>query len=222
MIAVLAWQDALGAAAVLNTKGDRPVSNNPLKEYKDKRDFRKTSEPTSGEMRAGGEPIFVIQKHDARTLHYDLRLEVDGVLKSWAVPKGPSTDPRVKRLAVPTEDHPLDYAQFEGAIPEGEYGGGTVLVWDIGTYRNLREENPEHESVSMAQAYADGHIAIWLEGRKLEGGYALVRTGRGEDKRWLLIKMKDEKADARRNPVTTQPASVLTGRTLQEIAAQAD
>ena len=198
------------------------MTKGPLQEYREKRDFGKTAEPAGGGVRTGGEALFVIQKHDARRLHYDFRLEVDGVLKSWAVPKGPSTDPRVKRLAVPTEDHPLDYAQFEGAIPEGQYGAGTVLVWDIGTYRNLREEKPEHEPVSMAQACADGHIAVWLEGQKLQGGYALVRTGRGEDTRWLLIKMKDEKADARRNPVTTRPASVLTGRTLEEITAQAD
>ena len=167
---------------------------------------------------ADDQPIFVIQKHDARTLHYDFRLEVDGVLKSWAVPKGPSTNPRERRLAVAVEDHPLDYANFEGRIPDGEYGAGAVLVWDHGTYRNLRAE--DDEPASMAEALQDGHVAVWLEGEKLRGGYALIRTGKGDDNRWLLIKMKDEEADARRNPVSTQPESVLTGRTLEEIAQQ--
>ena len=194
------------------------MSNSVLKEYEDKRDFRRTSEPSAGERQTGNEPIFVIQKHDARTLHYDFRLEVDGVLKSWAVPKGPSTDPRTRRLAVAVEDHPLDYADFEGGIPDGEYGAGAVLVWDRGTYRNLRAE--DDETASMAEALRDGHVAVWLEGEKLRGGYALIRTGKGDDNRWLLIKMKDEEADARRNPVSTQPESVLTGRTLEEIAQQ--
>jgi len=194
------------------------VSNNALKEYKGKRDFRKTLEPSAGERHTGNEPIFVIQKHNARTLHYDFRLEVEGVLKSWAVPKGPSTNPRERRLAVAVEDHPLDYADFEGGIPNGEYGAGAVLVWDRGTYRNLRAE--DDEPVSMAEALRDGHVAVWLEGEKLRGGYALIRTGKGDDAQWLLIKMKDDEADARRNPVSTQPDSVLTGRTLEEIAQQ--
>jgi len=194
------------------------VGDNVLKEYEDKRDFRRTSEATARARQAGNEPIFVIQKHAARTLHYDFRLDVDGVLKSWAVPKGPSTDPRTRRLAVAVEDHPLDYADFEGRIPNGEYGTGAVLVWDRGTYRNLRAE--DDEPVSMAEALRDGHVAVWLEGEKLRGGYALIRTGKGDDNRWLLIKMKDEEADARRNPVSTQPESVLTGRTLEEIAQQ--
>ncbi|MGH3443208.1 MAG: DNA polymerase ligase N-terminal domain-containing protein [Nitriliruptorales bacterium] len=179
-----------------------------LHEYLEKRDFERTTEPTAGEP--GEEPRFVIQKHDASSLHYDLRLEVDGVLKSWAVPKGPSTDPREKRLAVPTEDHPLDYAGFEGSIPAQEYGGGTVIVWDTGTYRNLTED--DGEEVAVADAIADGHVAFWLEGEKLRGGYALTRTGYGGDG-WLLVKMDDEGADARRNPTSTQPESVLSGRT---------
>jgi DNA ligase D-like protein (predicted 3'-phosphoesterase) len=193
-------------------------SDDKLKAYRDKRDFRRTPEPAGGEGHTSDKPVFVIQKHDASRLHYDLRLEVDGVLKSWAVPKGPSTDPSQRRLAVPTEDHPLEYADFEGVIPEGEYGGGTMIVWDKGTYRNLQAE--KDESRTMAEAYEDGHIEVWLEGEKLSGGYALVRTGKGDDSRWLLIKMKDDRADARRNPTSTEPQSVLSGRTLEEVREQ--
>jgi DNA ligase D-like protein (predicted 3'-phosphoesterase) len=122
---------------------------------------------------------------------------------------------------VPTEDHPLAYADFEGVIPEEEYGGGTMLVWDRGSYRNLKEEEREGEAPrSVLQQIEDGHVTIWLEGQKLSGGYALVRTGKGEDARWLLIKMKDEEADAARNPTSTEPRSVKTGRTLDEIREQ--
>ena len=188
-----------------------------LKEYQEKRDFRRSPEPAGGEREESGKPLFVIQKHDASSLHYDFRLEMDGVLKSWAVPKGPSTDPSVKRLALPTEDHPLEYADFEGVIPQGEYGGGTVMVWDTGPYRNLRAEK-QGDGLTMAQSYDDGKLEVSLEGEKLQGGYALIRTGNGEDARWLLIKMNDDKADARRNPTSTEPKSVLTGRTLEEIA----
>jgi DNA ligase D-like protein (predicted 3'-phosphoesterase) len=194
-------------------------SENKLSEYQQKRDFRRTAEPAGGQKEPSENPIFVIQKHDASSLHYDLRLEVDGVLKSWAVPKGPSTDPSVKRLAIPTEDHPLDYADFEGVIPEGEYGAGTVLVWDTGPYRNLQADKQDG-SRSMETSVEEGHVEVWLEGSKLQGGYALIRTGKGDDARWLLIKMDDEEADARRNPTSTEPKSVLSGRTLEEIAEQ--
>jgi DNA ligase D-like protein (predicted 3'-phosphoesterase) len=153
----------------------------------------------------------VVHQHDATTLHYDFRLEAAGVLKSWAVPKGPSTNPRDKRLAMPTEDHPLDYFDFEGVIPEGQYGAGPVIVWDAGTYRNLTE-----------RAVEDGHVAVWLEGRKLRGGYAFTRIGKGARGRWLLVKMDDEAADARRKPVKTQPESVISGRTIQQVAAEAE
>jgi DNA ligase D-like protein (predicted 3'-phosphoesterase) len=195
------------------------------KTYREKRDFRKTPEPGEGEANVDwseDRPIFVIQKHDASTLHYDFRIEVDGALKSWAVPKGPSTDPSQKRLAVPTEDHPLAYADFEGVIPEGEYGGGTVLIWDRGSYRNLKEGEGEgdKESKSVAQQLEDGHATIWLNGQKISGGYALIRTGKGDDARWLLIKMDDDQADARRNPTSTEPKSVKPGRTLEEIRQQ--
>ena len=189
---------------------------NKLEEYHKKRDFRRTKEPSGGNKQSSDKPIFVIQKHDASNLHYDFRIEIEGVLKSWAIPKGPSTDPSEKRMALPTEDHPLEYADFEGVIPEGEYGAGPVLVWDTGPYRNLRAEKGD-ESLSMQQSYDEGKVEIYLEGQKLEGGYALIRTGDGEDARWLLIKMDDEHADARRNPTSTEPNSVLTGRSLEEI-----
>lgn len=118
---------------------------------------------------------------------------------------------------MPTEDHPLEYADFEGVIPENEYGAGTVMVWDAGTYRNLKAEGKEDEKVSMAPALKDGHATFWLEGRKLKGGYALIRTDTGKDQRWLLVKMDDDEADAHRNPVSTEPKSVHTGRTMAEI-----
>lgn len=197
------------------------MSKSKTKEYEEKRDFKKTPEPAGGQWKPSQEPIFAIQKHDATNLHYDFRLEVDGVLKSWAVPKGPSTDPSHKRLAVPTEDHPMEYANFEGVIPKDEYGGGTVMVWDRGPYRNLRAEK-EDESLSMQEALKDGKLEVWLEGEKLKGGYALIRTGSGDDARWLLIKMDDDEADARRNPTSTQPKSILSGYTLDEIQSEAE
>ncbi|MGA9755275.1 MAG: DNA polymerase ligase N-terminal domain-containing protein [Desulfobaccales bacterium] len=193
------------------------MTDGSLKDYLAKRDFSRTPEPAARKSRTFPEPIFVIQKHAATHLHYDFRLEVDGVLKSWAVPKGPSTDPKDKRLAVPTEDHPLEYADFEGVIPAGEYGGGTVLVWDTGPYRNLTEK--KGVAIPMGQAVAHGHIKVWLEGRKLKGGYALTRFRTGKDESWLLVKADDEAADPRGNPVATEPRSVLTGRTIEEIAA---
>ncbi|MEZ5862341.1 MAG: DNA polymerase ligase N-terminal domain-containing protein [Geminicoccaceae bacterium] len=191
----------------------------PMRDYNGRRDFRKTPEPRGGRRRPRREAIFVIQEHAASTHHYDFRLEVDGVLKSWAVPKGPSTDPRVKRLAVPTEDHPLDYADFEGVIPAGEYGGGTVLVWDRGPYDNLNEAGGR--KVPMAAAIANGHAVFRLHGQKLRGGWALQRIG-SDDANWLLVKMRDDDADARRRPTSTEPCSVISGRTLAEIGKAAD
>jgi DNA ligase D-like protein (predicted 3'-phosphoesterase) len=162
----------------------------------------------------------VIQKHNASTLHYDFRIEVEGVLKSWAIPKGPSTDPRERRLAIPTEDHPLDYAEFEGVIPDDQYGGGTVLIWDRGAFENITEK--KGHVIPLDEALDAGHALIFLHGRKLTGGYALQRTGSARTSRWLLIKMDDAEADARRNPVSTQPKSVVSDRTIEEIAAAAD
>lgn len=163
------------------------------------------------------DPHFVIQHHLATADHYDFRLEINGVLVSWAVPKGPSTDPRVRRLAKRVGDHSLDYELFEGVLSKDGYGGGTVLVWDRGTYRNVSRDGPR--GVPASEAVERGHLSFQLAGEKLSGGYSLIRT-RGEDM-WLLIKKKDDAADARRNPTSTRPESVLTGRTLAEIAAAA-
>lgn len=191
-----------------------------LSTYRDKRNLSSSPEPGGGRSGAG-DPIFVIQEHDASTHHFDLRIEIDGVLKSWSVPKGPSTDPSERRLAIPTEDHPMDYADFEGVIPEDEYGGGAVLLWDRGPYRNLRREK-EGDGASMTESFDDGKVEVWLEGSKVSGGYALIRTGSKDeaDARWLLIKMDDDEADARRNPTSTEPESVASGRDLGEIAEQ--
>ena len=162
----------------------------------------------------GRKPRFVIQKHAATSLHYDFRLEVDGVFRSWAVPKGPSTDPRDKRLAMEVEDHPLAWGGFEGVIGEGSYGAGAVIVWDRGTYENLLEGR------SMAEALEEGHARFWLHGEKVRGGYTLRRTSGGAKAKWLLMKRRDEEADARRNPVSTEPNSVVSGRTIEEVAAE--
>jgi DNA ligase D-like protein (predicted 3'-phosphoesterase) len=155
---------------------------------------------------------FVIQKHAARALHYDFRLEVDGVLKSWAVPKGPSLNPKDKRLAIMTTDHALSYAHFEGVIPKGEYGAGVVMIWDKGTYKNIKTKN--EKQVSMKKCIKNGQIEVFLEGKKLKGGYSLIRM---QEDNWLLIKMRDEYADARKNPVKSELRSAETGRTLNEI-----
>src|SRR6267378_2747192 len=189
-----------------------------LREYREKRDFARTPEPAGAARkgRAARKAGFVIQKHAARRLHYDFRLELDGVLKSWAVPKGPSLDPGEKRLAVHVEDHPLDYGEFEGVIPEGEYGGGTVLLWDRGTWVPL---DPDPEA-----AYRRGLLRFTLQGEKLRGNWALVRMGgKAAGKRrenWLLIKECDEEAVPRSGDavVADNPLSVATGRSLDAIA----
>jgi DNA ligase D-like protein (predicted 3'-phosphoesterase) len=181
-----------------------------LEDYGRKRDFRRTPEPKGGSRgRRSKAASFVIQKHAASRLHYDFRLEVDGVLKSWAVPKGPACDPSQKRLAVPTEDHPLAYAGFEGVIPAGQYGAGRVIVWDRGTYRSL-------SNVPMAEALASGHVTFELDGEKLKGNWALTRWKTGNNESWLLVKMTDEHADPK-GDVTTKDRSVLSGRTLEQV-----
>lgn len=187
------------------------------KDYQEKRDFRKTPEPKGGRGRNKDGRIFVIQKHDAQNLHYDFRLQIGDALVSWAVPKGLSTAANEKRLAVRTEDHPPDYADFEGVIPEDEYGGGTVMVWDKGTYEPLAHEDDDGSEKTMKQALDDGALKFELHGEKLQGGYAMARTQDGDDEQWLIFKLDDEHADARRNPVSTEPDSVLTGRSMDEI-----
>lgn len=178
-----------------------------LTEYKKKRKFDKTPEPGPKEKRTRTGRMFVVQKHRATQLHYDFRLEVDGVLKSWAVPKGPSLDPKVRRLAMQVEDHPVDYAKFEGVIPEGEYGGGTVMVWDYGTYK------PE-ETKDVSEALRKGELKFSLNGKKLKGSWVLVRT---RDRQWLLIKHRDYYT-TEEEVTEIAPASILTRRTLAEIA----
>ena len=178
-----------------------------LTEYKKKRKFDKTPEPGPKEKRTRTGRMFVIQKHRATQLHYDFRLEVDGVLKSWAVPKGPSLDPTVKRLAMQVEDHPVDYAKFEGVIPEGEYGGGTVMVWDYGTYK---PENADDVSLALRK----GELKFSLNGKKLKGSWVLVRT---RDRQWLLLKHRDYYT-TEEEVTEIAPASILTRRTLAEIA----
>ncbi|HZB38856.1 MAG TPA: DNA polymerase ligase N-terminal domain-containing protein, partial [Beijerinckiaceae bacterium] len=187
-----------------------------LAPYRAKRDFTKTAEPKGRQARSAGWS-FVVQKHDASRLHYDLRLELDGVLKSWAVAKGPSLVAGEKRLAVHVEDHPLDYGTFEGTIPAGEYGGGTVMLWDRGRWE---PEGDPH------RAYAKGHLQFRLEGEKLKGAFHLVRMRRKPRERqesWLLIKSDDDAARALDAPdiLEEAPLSVKTGRSLDEIAAGA-
>lgn len=201
----------------------RMAADGALDRYHAKRDFARTSEPRGRRRHSSAAPRFVVQKHGARRLHYDVRLEAGGVLKSWAVPKGPSLDPGDKRLAVRTEDHPLDYADFEGVIPGGEYGAGPVIVWDTGTYRNLTERRGR--PVAVGNAVEDGHVAVWLDGEKLRGGFALTRIRRGHGdsgEAWLMVKMRDEAADPDQVPVRDRPGSVRSGRTIEELAASAE
>jgi bifunctional non-homologous end joining protein LigD len=188
----------------------------PLDRYNEKRDFSKTSEPVGTEHEVGPALSFVVQKHAASRLHYDFRLEMDGVLRSWAVPKGPSYDTSQKRLAVEVEDHPLEYGDFEGVIPQGEYGGGTVMVWDRGTWA------PHGDPVQM---YRDGSMKFELHGSKLKGAWALVRMKRKENERtdsWLLIKERDRFTAplSERDVLKDQPVSAKSGRTMEEITVQ--
>jgi len=198
--------------AVKSQRSDRSMG---LQRYRQKRDFARTPEPAGGKRSKTGFS-YVIQKHAASHLHYDFRLELDGVLLSWAVPKGPSLDPKVRRLAMQTEDHPIDYGGFEGTIPQGEYGGGTVMVWDRGTWEPL--DDPK-------KGYAKGHLRFALHGEKLRGGWHLVRTGKADDDKkrsWLLFKSQDEEAETSASIVEEQLDSALTGRTMDQIARAAD
>lgn len=190
------------------------MDQDPLQPYRQKRHFDITSEP-AGREEGSSDHRFVVQKHSARALHYDFRLEVDGVLKSWAVPKGPSMNPSDRRLAVPTEDHPLSYIGFEGIIPKGQYGAGAVLVWDRGTYRNITKGDGGITPIS--EALKRGHVAVWLNGEKLRGGFALTRTARGARDGWILIKMKDGEVNLTEDILASAPRSVVSGRSIEEI-----
>lgn len=192
-----------------------------LDKYNSKRDFDKTAEPKAGKSSDKNKLLFVIQKHDATRLHYDFRLEMEGVLKSWAVPKGPSTDPKTKRLAMMVEDHPFDYRTFEGIIPEGEYGGGTVIVWDQGTYEPIEEiKGKKAQEKHLLEQLKAGSVKIKLHGEKLQGEFALVKThGMGENS-WLLIKHKDDYASVK--DITKQDKSVLSDQTIAQVEKNSD
>ena len=190
----------------------------PLSEYRRKRDFSKTREPEGAKVATSRRALaFVIQKHAARRLHFDLRLELDGVMKSWAVPKGPSLDPSVKRLAMQVEDHPIEYNKFEGTIPEGEYGGGTVMLWDRGTYTAV-EPGPDPVG-RLREGYERGDFKFELKGKRLRGSWVLVRIKRGgpHKPQWLLIKHRDEYAKPGSDIVAEEMTSVATGRTMDAI-----
>lgn len=191
-----------------------------LAKYNQKRDFSKTKEPKGVKKKSSEKLRFVVQKHAASHLHYDFRLEIDGVMASWAVPKGPSANPSDKRLAMEVEDHPMEYMNFEGTIPKGEYGGGTVMVWDIGTYRVEGNDDNSKDNSLMKKMHREGNIKIVLDGKKLKGSWALVRMKTGEDKHpWLLIKHKDEFSGAK---IKYDQYSILSGRDLDEIEADGD
>src|SRR5882757_8270729 len=189
-----------------------------LKEYNKKRVFNKTPEPRGGKP-AKDALHFVVQKHDASHLHYDFRLEMEGVLKSWAIPKGPSLNPADKRLAMMVEDHPFDYKDFEGIIPEGNYGAGTVMVWDEGTYEPLHETTGSKvaQEKELLKELKAGSLKFRINGKKLKGEFALVQTkGRG-DNSWLLIKHRDKYASEA--PITEKDKSVISRKTLEQVAA---
>ncbi len=199
---------------------NRPVA----KKYEEKRDFSRTPEPPLRQPSESGGPLtFVVQKHSARRLHYDFRLELDGVLKSWAVPAGPSADTRVRRLAVMVEDHPLDYASFEGIIPEGEYGGGQVIVWDRGTYSpeedgRLFFDDRERSQKQMRNGLAQDKVSVFLRGQKLKGSWTLVKTKRGD---WLLIKHKDKYAQSEYD-ILDDGKSVISGLSIEDLKARSE
>lgn len=200
------------------------MKKNDLSLYSKKRNFKETPEPGPHVPKKSSkpkEPVFVIQKHDATRLHYDFRLEVDGVLKSWAVPKGPSLNPKDKRLAMPTEDHPMNYAQFEGIIPEGNYGAGPVIVWDYGTFVNLSHDAKTKKLISVRAGLKRGQIMFWLKGKKIQGSFVLTKIkGQEAEKKtpWLLIKVQDKAANKKKNIVASENKSVFSGLTIEEMA----
>jgi bifunctional non-homologous end joining protein LigD len=186
-----------------------------LKTYKEKRNFKKTSEPAGKKKAAAKQLIFVVQKHDASHLHYDFRLELDGVLKSWAVPKGPSLNPEDKRLAMMVEDHPFDYKDFEGTIPKGNYGAGEVIVWDNGIYGPVGGSTDKEENEKLLnKALRKGDLKFVLLGKKLKGEFALINM-RKDEKSWLLIKKKDEYAEV--GDILEKNKSVISSNTIEKM-----
>jgi bifunctional non-homologous end joining protein LigD len=188
-----------------------------LRAYRRRRNFARTPEPRGDEAARTQAPVFVIRKHAARQVHYDLRIEAASVLKSWSVPRGPSSDPKDRRLAVMTEDHPLAYRDFEGTIPRGQYGAGKVLIWDRGTYRNITDD--ANRPTPIEQAIDNGKVEVFLEGSKVRGGYVLIRMDKPDEKRrhWLLIKLRDEYVGFLPADLDEQPRSVATGRTAEDL-----
>ena len=186
-----------------------------LSKYNQKRDFNPTTEPKGETIKSNNDLIFVIQKHAASQLHYDFRLEMDGVLKSWAIPKGPSMNPEEKRLAIMVEDHPYAYKDFEGTIPEGNYGAGNVIVWDQGTYSLAGEQKTESVEDQFKSGLQNGHLSFILDGKKLKGEFALVKLKIPQKNAWLLIKKEDEYASE--TDVLLRNKSVISHLTLEEI-----
>jgi len=188
-----------------------------LTKYNEKRNFNETAEPEGKEARSDGTKLrFVVQKHHASQLHYDFRLEMDGALKSWAVPKGPSVNPVDKRLAMMVEDHPYDYRTFEGYIPKGNYGAGTVIVWDEGTYHAKNDGSREENEEALMEMLDAGRLDFFLEGHKLKGEWSLFRfRGSKNPKQWLLVKKEDGFASDK--DITEENKSVLSGHTLEEL-----
>ena len=215
-------------------RSTKPPALPKLGEYRSKRDFNKTAEPAGGTATRTGTLQFVVQKHAARQVHFDLRLELDGVMKSWAVPKGPSLDPTIKRLAMQVEDHPIEYNTFEGTIPQGEYGGGTVMLWDRGTYiADPAMPAAASDEAAVQAGYDRGDLKVVLQGERMRGSWVLVRTRFGPGRSsssssssssakpsWLLIKHRDAFALPGSDIVADAMTSVSSGRTMDEITAQ--
>lgn len=185
-----------------------------LNKYNQKRNFNSTNEPEEKIEKSKKELVFVVQKHAASHLHYDFRLEMDGILKSWAIPKGPSMNPEDKRLAIMVEDHPYGYKDFEGTIPEGDYGAGTVIVWDNGTYVLADEHNEDKIETILKSDLQKGHLSFILKGKKLKGEFALVKLKTKRENTWLLIKKKDEFAIE--SDILAENKSVISNLTLED------
>jgi bifunctional non-homologous end joining protein LigD len=218
-------KSAAASKRTSSKKASTPVksaakADSQLAEYRRKRDFTRTAEPPGGDAPHKQKLAFVIQKHAASHLHYDLRLELDGVMKSWAVPKGPSLDPMVKRLAMQVEDHPIEYNTFEGTIPKGEYGGGTVMLWDRGPYTYGGSDSQIDPVEGLRRGFQKGDFKFVLQGKRLRGSWVLVRTRRDErgKAQWLLIKHRDEHAAEGSDVTAEHQTSVATRRTMEEIA----